>query len=149
MTSSPSPIPNARIHKCNPLVPELTAIACEAPTYRAIAFSNSSSLGPKLSRKDLSTSVTARTSSSLISGAERGILIGTLKLYHLPSPPGVNGVSSKVSVQAVQWSILLLSSARRTHPHRDSSYPSLIYGNLHFWQSWLRRGSRRLQAQHR
>src|ERR1700723_2809832 len=74
-TSSPSEIPSARIHRCSALVPELTATTSEAPTYRDIACSNSSTLGPRLRFGVRRTVATASISWSVTSGDDRGILM--------------------------------------------------------------------------
>jgi hypothetical protein len=56
ITSSPFLTPYAARATCNAEVPELTAIACFAPTLLANACSNSSTFLPLLSHPDLTTS---------------------------------------------------------------------------------------------
>lgn len=75
MTSSPSPMPNARMQRCRPAVPELTATAWGAETYSATADSNCSVTGPRLSRGVRNTATTASISASVMSGADNGIFI--------------------------------------------------------------------------
>src|SRR5262245_27841318 len=65
-TSSPGPIPTARIAACSAAVPLLTATASRAPTARAKASSNSATRGPVVSHAERSVSTTAAMSSASI-----------------------------------------------------------------------------------
>src|SRR5207245_597000 len=46
ITSSPGPTPIAARARCRPVVQEVVAMPCCAPTYVATAFSNSATFGP-------------------------------------------------------------------------------------------------------
>ena len=66
MTSSPCPIPSAMRQMSKASVPEETPTACEQLLYRAMAFSHSCTLGPRMKCCDSITSATARSTSALI-----------------------------------------------------------------------------------
>src|ERR1700686_2964437 len=74
ITSSPSPIPAALMHRCRALVPELTATAKRVPAASAMAASKAANDGPRLSVGPLRTARTRSRSSAEISGDDRGIV---------------------------------------------------------------------------
>src|SRR5438132_11231352 len=73
MTSSPGPMPAVASARCRPVVQEVVAIPCFAPTYAATAFSNSATFGPWVTQPLLIDSYGARASSS----PSDGFVIGT------------------------------------------------------------------------
>src|SRR5438034_10869099 len=73
MTSSPVPMPAVASARCRPVVQEVVAIPCFAPTYAATAFSNSATFGPCVTHPLLIDSYGARASSS----PSDGFVIGT------------------------------------------------------------------------
>ena len=68
ITSSPGPTPQAKSAASRAVVPEERATAKRAPTRSAKASSKASTRGPVVSQPERSTSTTAATSSSRISG---------------------------------------------------------------------------------
>src|SRR6266566_4872118 len=66
MTSSPGPMFSATKQANKASVPEETPTACEQPLYCAIAFSHSSTFGPKMKCWDSITSAIAASTSALI-----------------------------------------------------------------------------------
>src|SRR5213594_3349015 len=81
MTSSPSPIPAATSARCRPVVHDVVAMPCFAPTYDATAFSNSATLGPCVTQPLLIDSYGARASSS----PSAGLVIGMLSFFFAPT----------------------------------------------------------------
>src|SRR5437763_1700031 len=77
MTSSPGPTPAVASARCRPVVQEVVAIPCFAPTYDATAFSNSATFGPWVTHPLLIASYGARASSS----PSDGFVIGTLSFF--------------------------------------------------------------------
>src|ERR1700716_3017176 len=77
ITSSPGPTPAGASARCRPVVHEVVAMPCLAPTYDATAFSNSATLGPWVTHPDLIDSYGARASSS----PSDGFVIGTLSFF--------------------------------------------------------------------
>src|SRR4030081_3007683 len=77
ITSSPGPTPAVASARCRPVVHDVVAIPCFAPTYTATAFSNSPTLGPWVPHPDLIDSYGARASSS----PSDGLVIGTLSFF--------------------------------------------------------------------
>src|SRR2546426_10048349 len=73
MTSSPRPTPMLASARCNPVVQEVVAMPCLAPTYDATALSNSATFGPCVTQPLLIDSYGARASSS----PSAGLVIGT------------------------------------------------------------------------
>src|SRR5437773_11302925 len=73
MTSSPRPTPMLASARCSPVVQEVVAMPCFAPTYVATAFSNSATFGPWVTQPLLIDSYGARASSS----PSDGFVIGT------------------------------------------------------------------------
>ena len=81
ITSSPSFMPSALTHKCNPAVPELTAKAYFVPIYFENLLSNSNIFGPMLNVPDFRTFSTSFMSFFVISGLANGIIkLGNLRL---------------------------------------------------------------------
>ncbi len=72
-TSSPSSTPTARSARCRPVVPDDTAEAWRAPTRSANASSNAGTRGPSERCPERSTSSTACSSRSPITGLASGI----------------------------------------------------------------------------
>ncbi len=66
MTSSPGPMFSTIKHASKASVPEETPTACEQLLYSAIAFSHSSTLGPRMKCWDSITSAIAASTSALI-----------------------------------------------------------------------------------
>src|SRR6266536_839977 len=77
MTSSPGPTPAVASARWRPVVQEVVAIPCFAPTYDATAFSNSATFGPWVTHPLLIDSYGARASSS----PSDGFVIGTLSFF--------------------------------------------------------------------
>src|SRR5213594_1994975 len=77
MTSSPWPIPAVVSARCSPVVHDVVATPCFAPTYAATAFSNSATFGPCVTQPLLIESNGARASSS----PSAGLVIGTLSFF--------------------------------------------------------------------
>src|SRR3982074_2811628 len=77
ITSSPGPMPAVASARCRPVVHDVVAMPCFAPTYDATAFSNSATLGPWVTHPDLIDSYGARASSS----PSDGFVIGTLSFF--------------------------------------------------------------------
>src|SRR5687767_7392715 len=77
MTSSPGPIPIAASARWSPVVHEVVAIPCFAPTYDATAFSNSATFGPWVTQPLLIDSNGARASSSV----SDGFVMGTFSFF--------------------------------------------------------------------
>src|SRR5216683_7351022 len=77
MTSSPLPTPAVASARCRPVVQEVVAMPCLAPTYNATAFSNSATFGPWVTHPDLIDSYGARASSS----PSVGFVIGTFSFF--------------------------------------------------------------------
>src|SRR4029077_17936701 len=77
MTSSPGPMPAVASARCRPVVHDVVAMPCFAPTYAATAFSNSATLGPWVPHPDLIDSSGALASSS----PSDGFVIGTLSFF--------------------------------------------------------------------
>src|SRR3981081_632319 len=77
MTSSPGPTPAVASARCRPVVHDVVALPCFAPTYAATAFSNSATFGPWVTHPDLMDSYGARASSS----PSDGFVIGTLSFF--------------------------------------------------------------------
>src|SRR6185295_5183701 len=75
MTSSPRPTPMLASARCRPVVHDVVAIPCFAPTYEATAFSNSATFGPCVTQPLLIESYGARASSSPSAGLVIGIFI--------------------------------------------------------------------------
>src|SRR5678816_1419066 len=75
MTSSPGPMPAVASARCRPVVHEVVATPCFAPTYAATAFSNSATFGPCVTQPLLIDSYGARASSSPSAGLVMGIFI--------------------------------------------------------------------------
>src|SRR6266511_5513279 len=73
MTSSPGPTPAVTSTRWRPVVQDVVAIPCFAPTYPATAFSNSATFGPWVTHPLLIDSYGARASSS----PSDGFVIGT------------------------------------------------------------------------
>src|SRR3979409_18465 len=73
MTSSPGPTPAVTSARCRPVVHDVVAMPCFAPTYDATAFSNSATFGPWVTHPGLIDSYGARASSS----PSDGFVIGT------------------------------------------------------------------------
>ena len=73
ITSSPSETPTARSARCNAAVPDETADANGAPTRAANACSNAGTRGPSERCRERSTSSTACSSSSPMTGRATGI----------------------------------------------------------------------------
>src|SRR5205807_10215349 len=73
MTSSPGPTSIEASARCKPVVQEVVAMPCFAPTYAATAFSNSATFGPWVTQPLLIDSYGARASSS----PSDGFVIGT------------------------------------------------------------------------
>jgi len=77
MTSSPGPTPAVASARCRPVVHEVVAMPCFAPTYAATAFSNSATFGPCVTHPLLIDSNGARASSSV----SAGLVIGTFSFF--------------------------------------------------------------------
>src|SRR3981081_1831720 len=77
MTSSPGPMPGGGGARGRPVVHEVVATPCFAPTYAATAFSNSATLGPWVTHPLLIDSYGARASSSV----SAGLVIGTVIFF--------------------------------------------------------------------
>src|SRR4029077_15309001 len=77
MTSSPGPMPAVASARCRPVVHDVVAMPCFAPTYAATAFSNSATLGPWVTHPDLIDAYGALASSS----PSDGFVIGTLSFF--------------------------------------------------------------------
>src|SRR5260221_10124875 len=73
ITSSPGPTPTVASARCSPVVHDVVAMPCFAPTYAAMAFSNSATFGPWVTHPLLIDSYGARASSS----PSDGFVIGT------------------------------------------------------------------------
>src|SRR5262249_52782517 len=86
------PTPTATSARCSPVVQELTATPCSAPTSAANAFSNSATRGPWATQPDRTASAAARASSSPRSGSMTGIFMLTA------APPGAPQHSSQVAL---------------------------------------------------
>src|SRR5438270_8114320 len=90
MTSSPGPTPAVASARCSPVVHEVVATPCFAPTYAATAFSNSATFGPWVTQPLLMDSYGARASSSPSDGFVIGTFIflrvSTATFQHLSSP---------------------------------------------------------------
>src|SRR5438132_3204067 len=81
MTSSPGPMPAVASARCRPVVQEVVAIPCFAPTYDATAFSNAATFGPWVTHPLLIDSYGARASSS----PSDGFVIGMVSFFFASS----------------------------------------------------------------
>src|ERR671935_2726634 len=95
MTSSPGLMPAVASARCSPVVQEVVAMPCFAPTYAATAFSNSATFGPCVTQPLLIESNGARASSS----PRDGFVIGTFSFLRVSvansrhlQPPHDSGV---------------------------------------------------------
>src|SRR2546430_17266212 len=90
MTSSPGPMPAVARARCRPVVQDVVAMPCFAPTYAATAFSNSATFGPWVTHPDLIDSYGARASSSpsdgFVIGTFISLRVSTATFQHLSSP---------------------------------------------------------------
>src|ERR1700722_14070966 len=118
------------MHRWSALVPELTATASEAPRYRAINRSNSSSFGPKLSCGVRSTAVTASMSCSLMSGADRGIrMVSERGMPWWQRCPGERAASSVTVPDQEDWKEHEQWFRPRIRRRKDSSNQLVILEN--------------------
>src|SRR2546428_1583090 len=86
ITSSPGPTPIAVRARCRPVVHEVVAMPCFAPTYVATAFSNSATFGPCVTQPLLIDSNGARASSSV----SAGLVIGMLSFFFASTAIGLS-----------------------------------------------------------
>src|SRR5437762_327696 len=77
ITSSPGPMPAVARARCRPVVQDVVAMPCFAPTYDATAFSNSATFGPWVTHPDLIDAYGALASSS----PSEGFVIGTFSFF--------------------------------------------------------------------
>src|SRR3954471_7238815 len=96
MTSSPFPIPAVARARCRPVVQDVVATPCFAPTYAARAFSNSATFGPCVTHPLLIDSKGARASSS----PSDGLVMGTLSFFFVSvatrqAPPALRTIAAR------------------------------------------------------
>jgi hypothetical protein len=87
ITSSPGPTPTASMARCRPVVQELTAMPCAAPTRAANVSSNVATRGPCATQPERTASAAACASSSPSNGSITAILRCGVASTVMPAPP--------------------------------------------------------------
>src|SRR5438477_9626984 len=120
MTSSPGPTPAVASARCSPVVQDVVATPCFAPTYAATAFSNSATFGPWVTHPLLIDSYGACASSSpsdgFVIGTDIFLRASTATQYLFPPLDELRhtGLEARLRLEAEQF----LGPPRITDPPR-------------------------------